>query len=160
MGKKSRTKGKVGEREVVALLKPVFPEAERSYHQSHVGSDASDIIGTPYWIECEMSAAPSPHRKMRQALDVLNAPPADEADLALTTPVVFTRQSKRGKSGPWLVTMLHGDWLAREQRLAQYEQAALERARRLMGVAAEVIPVGAYVEIDPETGRVRAAGGL
>lgn len=120
MGRKSRTKGAVGEREVVDLLKPVFPHAERSYHQARSGSDAPDVDGTPYWIECEMSARPSPHGKMRQALDAAwetwKTPPG-------MAPVVFTRQCARGKSGEWLVTMRAEDWLAQQALIRAIEEA-------------------------------------
>lgn len=147
MGRKSRSKGARGELEVVDLLRAVFPNAERSYHQARDGSDAPDVMGTPYWIEAEMSQKPSPHAKMRQAeeasekerarriprpllspenaamaLDSLGGIHTPASRLAAIraasecpealTPVVFTRQCSRSRSGEWLVTMRARDWIA------------------------------------------------
>lgn len=95
MSRRSREKGKVGEREVAALLRGVFPNAERSYHQARSGAEASDVEGTPWWLEVELSARPSPHRKMRQALEASDGRPV----------AVVTRESSRYRSGEWLVTI-------------------------------------------------------
>lgn len=112
MTAKSRRKGKVGEREAAEILSAVYPDARRGYHQSRKGSDAPDVIGTPWWVEVEMSAAPSPHRKMRQAIEASGVDGPDATIPPTTPPLVMTRQCSRSRSGPWLVTMRAEDFIA------------------------------------------------
>jgi len=56
-GKRSRTKGVAFEREVAAMLRPIWPEAERNIAQSRTAKrEGCDVEKTPYWIECKVGA--------------------------------------------------------------------------------------------------------
>jgi len=116
MGKRSRSKGGRGEREAAEALRPVFPEAFRRIGQTRAKKRGADVEGCgPYFVEVEMSARPSPHRKMRQALREVphGFRGAGMAGLQVRQqPIaVLTRECSRARSGPWHVTMLLDDWL-------------------------------------------------
>lgn len=49
----SRAKGIRFELDTRNFFRRWFPKAERSYGQSRRGSDAPDVSGTPFWIECK-----------------------------------------------------------------------------------------------------------
>ncbi len=93
MGKLSRDKGKVGEREVVALLKAHGFDARRG-QQFRGTKDSPDVIHgmTGWFIEVKRREAFNLYATLEQADD---EKPAD------TEAVIFHR--KNGK--PWLVTM-------------------------------------------------------
>jgi len=55
VGKSQRRKGQRGERETAILWRSVYPDARRG-SQSRSGKDASDVEGTPWWIECKTLA--------------------------------------------------------------------------------------------------------
>jgi hypothetical protein len=97
MGKRSRTKGARGEREVVELLRAIFEAVRRGAAQSRKGSDAADVEGSPYWIEVKIGQRPNILAAMEQAC----------ADTDGRPPVVFTRRD--GET--WLVTMRAEDWV-------------------------------------------------
>ena len=98
MGKRSRTKGARGEREVVALLAPVYPGAKRGLTQTRSGDDCADVEGTPFFVEVKIGQRPNIMGAMRQATEACDDRP----------PVVFTRRDGE----QWLVTMRAEDWLA------------------------------------------------
>jgi len=97
MGAKSRNKGKRGESEVVHLLRAIWAEVRRGAAQSRKGSDASDVEGSPYWIEVKIGQRPNIIAAMEQAVEATDGRP----------PVVFTRRD--GET--WLVTMRAEDWV-------------------------------------------------
>lgn len=66
IGRKSRTKGKVFERTVATMLREAGVECKRGW-QARSGSDACDIEGTPWWIECGTGRAVDPLAKLEQA---------------------------------------------------------------------------------------------
>lgn len=51
IGRLSRNKGKVGEREVATSLRELFGPQVRRGWQARDGADAPDIEGTPFWVE-------------------------------------------------------------------------------------------------------------
>lgn len=104
MGKRSRTKGARGEREVSALLSAVFPGAKRGLTQARAGNDCADVEGTPFFVEVKIGQRPNIMGAMRQATEASDGRP----------PVVFTRRDGE----QWLVTMLAGDWLALNETLS------------------------------------------
>lgn len=55
MGRSQRSKGQRGEREAASAWRVVYPDARRG-SQSRSGKDASDVEGTPWWIECKTLA--------------------------------------------------------------------------------------------------------
>ena len=50
-------KGKLGELETVQFFKRWWPDAARSIGQSRRGSEAPDIINTPFWVESKLVAS-------------------------------------------------------------------------------------------------------
>lgn len=66
MGRSQRRKGQRGERETAILWRSVYPDARRG-SQSRSGKDASDVEGTPWWIECKTLARIAALRHLEQA---------------------------------------------------------------------------------------------
>jgi hypothetical protein len=98
MGKLSRDKGKVGEREVAALLREYGFEGKRGV-QYQGGKDSADVTGLPgFHIEVKRTEKLNLEAAMVQAGE-------DAADV--NTPVVFHRKSKNG----WVVIMRAEDFL-------------------------------------------------
>lgn len=141
MGKRSRDKGGKGEREAAEALRLLFPDAHRRIGQTRAQHKGADVEGCgPFYVEVELSAAPSPHRKMRQAMSEAHAVVTlvSEAEKTITIGgpplLVLTRESSSKRSGPWLATQLLSDWLS--------DQAELQRlrahARTVEGILANV----------------------
>ena len=65
-GRRSRTKGKVWEREVANLLKEFWPDARRGW-QSRAGDDEADVEDTPFWVECKIGKCPNVYAAFDQA---------------------------------------------------------------------------------------------
>lgn len=92
MGKMSKTKGKVGEREVAALLREYGFVGQRGV-QYQGGKDSADVLGLPgYHIEVKRVERFDLEAAMDQAR-------TDAAGAAV--PVVFHRKSKRD----WVVVL-------------------------------------------------------
>lgn len=105
MGKMSRDKGKVGEREVVALLKDFGFEAHRG-QQFKGTKDSPDVIHNMVGWYIEV--------KRREQLNLYEAlDKADEENPGGTSSVVFHR--KNGKR--WLVTLDAEDFLEHVREL-------------------------------------------
>jgi len=92
MARKSKTKGKVGEREVAALLRAHGFDGARGV-QYQGGPDSADVTGLPGWhIEVKRAETFSAYKALEQA----------EADCGNdVTPVVFHRSNLRR----WIVVM-------------------------------------------------------
>ena len=69
MGKAQRAKGYRFERAVVNDLKDIYGEQVRRGWQSRFGSDAPDVEGTPYWIECKHHKRVSIKQALKQATE-------------------------------------------------------------------------------------------
>ena len=67
MGKKSRTKGAVGEREAAVFVGQWWPGANRGLGQARDGGDACDVEGTPLWLEVKRRKRIGPLAWLRQA---------------------------------------------------------------------------------------------
>ena len=102
MGKRSRTKGARGEREVAAILRAVWEGAKRGLTQTRAGNDCADVEGSPWFVEVKIGQRPNIHGAMAQALEATDGRP----------PVVFTRRDGE----QWLVTMQAPDWVALNER--------------------------------------------
>lgn len=104
MGKRSREKGARGEREVVELLRPVFPLARRRCAgEESQGRRGRDLDGTPGWCpQVQLAASPTIERKFREA-----ASAAEQGE----RPVAFTRRSRIGEGEEWLATVRARDFL-------------------------------------------------
>src|SRR5688500_4980594 len=118
-GGRSVRKGKVGEREVVHLLRDVFPGVERGYHQAHRGSKSCDVEGSPFWIEAKCSARPNPAAALAQAIAKVTEVGDPRPPLALTV-----KRSRSARGEPWLATMRASDLLALLQELQELRLAA------------------------------------
>lgn len=101
MGKRSRSKGVAGEREAVALLRPLFPGARRRSSgeeaQTNQGRDLAETPGFCFQVQKANPFKLSIHKKLREAMGA-----AAEGEI----PAAITRQcSKTVRGEPWLVTM-------------------------------------------------------
>jgi hypothetical protein len=70
-GKRSRAKGKVWERAVVRLLKPLWARAHRGHQDARGGfggGEGCDVEGTPFYMECRHEQAWNWRRHLREAL--------------------------------------------------------------------------------------------
>lgn len=67
MSKAQRDKGKRWEQEAARLFREVYGEEVRRGWQARLGSDAPDVDGTPWWIECKVGARPNPIAALHQA---------------------------------------------------------------------------------------------
>lgn len=93
MGAKSRRKGAVAEREVVGLIRGLFPNARRRVSgEESQGGQGRDIDGTPgFCIQVNHSARPPIERKLNEAAKACRG----------EWPLAFTKRT----GGKWLVTM-------------------------------------------------------
>ena len=98
MARMSRTKGKIGEREVAALLREHgFAGARGVQYQG--GRDSADVVGLPgFHIEVKRAETFSAYKSLEQAV-------ADSGGAG--TPVVFHRSNAR----QWIVVMDASDFL-------------------------------------------------
>jgi len=73
-----------------------------------MGSEAPDVTGTPYWIECGIGSRVSPEKKLAQARadELVSRTKLDGA--ARMPPVAITRRPR----GDAIVTMYLDDWLS------------------------------------------------
>lgn len=98
MGKLSRDKGKVGEREVAALLREYGFDGKRGV-QYQGGRDSADVVGLPgFHIEVKRVEKFNLESAIQQARD-------DSAGVAV--PIVFHRKS----GGRWVVVLDAHDFL-------------------------------------------------
>lgn len=98
MGKLSRDKGKVGEREVAALLREYGFDGKRGV-QYQGGRDSADVVGLPgFHIEVKRVEKFNLEAALGQAYE-----DCDNASI----PVVFHRKSNK----PWAVVMNARDFL-------------------------------------------------
>ena len=121
LGRRSRRKGKTWERELAALLRPVFGEHVKRGFQSRCGRDGCDVEGTPFWLEAKHGKLVNVRAALRQALEATDGRPA----------VVVAKDDRNAP----LVVMRLEDWL----ELARSVQGATAAVL----VAASVADVGA-----------------
>lgn len=99
MGRMSRTKGKVGEREVAQLLRDHGFDARRGV-QFRGGADSPDVIGLPgFHLEVKRVEAFRLYDALEQAKNERR-----DGDI----PAVFHRPNQR----PWVVVLEASDFLA------------------------------------------------
>jgi hypothetical protein len=105
----SKKKGDRGEREVVELLKAVFPEARRRVNGEESQDDlpGRDVQGVPgFCVQVNLSAEPRPMPKLKEAIS---------SALQGEIPLAFTRKTVEHSSRaaePWLVTMTADDFVS------------------------------------------------
>jgi hypothetical protein len=94
VGRKSRTKGAQGERDVANELRSVYPDAARGgllQTQYGTASNACDVEHTPWWIEVKRGQRPNIQGAYDQATDATDGRPV----------LVVTRKDR----SDWLATM-------------------------------------------------------
>lgn len=97
MGKKSRDKGKRGERELAGILREYGYDAHRGV-QYHGGADSPDVVGLPgIHIECKRTEALSLYTALAQA----------KGDCGNKMPVVMHRRN----DCEWVVIQPLADWI-------------------------------------------------
>lgn len=97
MGKMSRDKGKVGEREIANILKAHGYDAHRGV-QYHGGQDSPDVVGLPgYHIEV----------KRTERLNLYEAMAQSKRDAGTDKPIVIHRRNRE----EWVVIQPLEDWL-------------------------------------------------
>ena len=113
MAKKSRDKGKRGEREACEALRDLFPNVQRTAMQGRGGHEGADLKNTPgFHIEVGVGRV-NPREKWEQA----NAdafPGHEDVDVDARrietwhrhVPIALTKRDR----GEWLVTMSLEDW--------------------------------------------------
>ena len=89
-GRRSRQKGKRGERQVVHLFRDAGYNARRGDSQSR-GAREADVEDTGFWIEVKIGKRPLIRRAIEQA----------QRDTDGRPPIVFWRDDR----GPWRVDM-------------------------------------------------------
>jgi len=110
MGKKSLTKGKVGERELAAELRRLFGVDARRGQQYCGGSDSPDVVvDLPIHCEVKRTERLSLYPAMRQAVKDAGTN---------KVPVVFHRQNRED----WLVVIRLNDLPELVDRLSALEQ--------------------------------------
>lgn len=112
MSKASKQKGKLGEREVAALLKDYGYEARRGYQYLGGSHDEPDVKHNIPGIHIEV--------KRTERLNLGAAYRQAEGDAGTKTPVVFHRSSRQ----PWLVTINAQDFLKFVKLKDQYIKLA------------------------------------
>lgn len=113
LGRRSKRKGKTWERELAAMLRPVFGERVARGFQTRSGRDGCDVEGTPYWLEAKHGKLVNVRAALRQALEATDGRPA----------VVV---AKDDRSVP-LVVMRLADWLALVAALSSPSGPAVAR---------------------------------
>ena len=98
MGRKSRQKGKRGEREACDVLRDTFPDVKRTAMQSRGGGEQPDLASTStWWVEVGVGNV-NPRAKWEQAkLDCYGNEPIGNQQ----TPIALTKRDR----GEWLVTL-------------------------------------------------------
>lgn len=73
-GKASRTKGHSFEREMARVFRDLYPDARRGL-QYREGTDAPDVEGTPFHVECKRGKRCNIRAAYRQARDATDGRP-------------------------------------------------------------------------------------
>lgn len=132
LGKRSRNKGKIWERTVVKLLKPIFGEKVHRGHQDARGGVAAgegcDVECTPFWCETKHGSAVSPMAALRQCRE------AQQARGDTRPPVAIVKDDRKppgwrvGKPlEPPMVVMELSDWLDLVEDWAELKSDAGEK---------------------------------
>lgn len=110
MGARSRTKGKVWERDVVKMFLSWFPGwPVRRGFQSRAGDDEADVEGTPLWVECKVGQRPNVISALRQA---------EEATDGRPVLVVIKRNRQAGEQQPEVFVAMRAEDFGRLLRCA------------------------------------------
>jgi hypothetical protein len=94
-------------------LKGLWPAAKRGIQYTG-GSEAPDVDGTPYWVECKCGKRTNIKAAVKQATDASDG-----------RPIVVISKNDREET---LVTMLIGDWYALHERRASISKEKEDRS--------------------------------
>lgn len=95
-GRRSRSKGAAGERELAAKLRELLGENIRRGWQARDGTDQADLEGLPIWPECKRQKRPNIMAALRQACE----------DTDGRVPVAMVRADRGG----WVAALRLEDW--------------------------------------------------
>lgn len=140
MGRKSKQKGKRGEREACDVLRPLFPDVRRKAMQARGGHEGADLENTPgYHVEVGVGAV-NPATKWEQAhRDAL----AEHGTLGEVTPIALTRRDR----GEWLVTMSAETWMQTIRHLNAVVDGMLLAEKRANSIRAYTDHVAARLAV-------------
>jgi hypothetical protein len=116
MSRMSKTKGKVGEREVANLLRDYGVEARRGYQYLGGSHDEPDVKHDIPGLHIEV--------KRKERLNINEAMGQAVADAGDKRPVVFHRSNRQ----PWLVTMNAQDFLYYVVGCKEYDRHSEKQA--------------------------------
>jgi hypothetical protein len=120
-GRSSRIKGKVYEREVVHVLRAVYPHCARGIGQARDGAERPDVVGTPFWVECGAGQTIKIPVKVRQALN--DSACSSDDTYAGAPALVFTRSTR----GEHIVSMERGQFVELLMELEHLRQQARKK---------------------------------
>ena len=112
MGKLSRDKGASFERCISTMLRRFYPKARRGIQYRDGGKEVSDVINTPYHVECRHGKTSNIDKKIEQA----------QRDCGGAPILVITKRNK----GPILVTMLLEDWILQHAKPGAENQGTIK----------------------------------
>ena len=115
MGLLSRTKGKVFERRICAILRERWPDivvhrssqADRAYQADIVVESGGPAVLRKLWLECHDSKAPNPRAKLEQAERDLCAL-IPEWHWLYDSPTAVVVWHRTGERTHWVTMRLHG----------------------------------------------------
>ncbi len=125
VGRKSRTKGAQGERDVANELRSVYPDAARGgllQTQYGTASNACDVEHTPWWIEVKRGQRPNIQGAYEQATDATDGRPV----------LVVTRKDR----SDWLATMTLEQFKHLIEIIKEYQKAIDPEFRVIVGASA------------------------
>ena len=113
-----REKGAAAERDVAARLRPLFPEVRRRCTgEESQGRRGADLEGTPgFCFQVKCDASPRPLAALAEA-----AAAAREGEI----PAAIVRQSRRGASTGWCVTVSFDHFLLMARELGEFDADSL-----------------------------------
>lgn len=125
IGRKSRTKGAQGERDVANELRAIYPDAARGgllQTQYGTASNACDVEHTPWWIEVKRGQRPNIQGAYDQATDATDGRPV----------LVVTRKDR----SDWLCTMTLDQFKHLIEIIKEYQKAIDPEFRVIVGGSA------------------------
>lgn len=126
IGRSSRVKGKVYEREIANALKPVYPGAKRGIGQVRAAGEVPDVDGTPWWCETKHHKRSNIRKAYVQAV----AAKATSSSPVHRTASVLVITRDTGVP-PDLVTMDFNTFMQLIANLERFRAAAIDRIAEL-----------------------------
>ena len=74
-GRGCRIKGHAFERDVAKIFRSLYGDGVKRGYQTRSGTEAPDVDGTPFWIECKRGKRTNPKAALKQALEAKDERP-------------------------------------------------------------------------------------